>query len=65
MTRNRILSLAIGSMAAALVLMLIGVLVPNPATLGLFLGAGLPLGLLGMGAFGVHVLRDLRRRGAL
>jgi hypothetical protein len=65
MTGGRMLSVAVGSMAVALVLMLIGVLVPNPATLGLFLGAGLPLGLLGMGAFCVRVLRDLRKRGAL
>jgi hypothetical protein len=65
MTRVRPLAVAVVSMGLALLLMQVALAWPTPATLGLFLGAGLPLGAIGIVAFSVRVLRDLRDRKVL
>ena len=59
----RLLRLAVWAMAVPLVLMLIACVAPSPRTLGLFLGPGLGAGAIGVVAFALYVLRDLRGRG--
>ena len=59
------LRVAVICMAMALVVMLVTLLWPTPHTIGLFLGPGLGLAAVGLGAFGLRVLRDMRERGLL
>lgn len=56
---------AVLAMAAALALMILCAAWPTPRTIGLFLGPGLALGALGVGAFAVRVVQDLRARRLL
>jgi hypothetical protein len=65
MKAHTLLRVAIAAMAVALVLMLVVCVWPTPRTLGTFLGAGLGAAALGILAFGVYVLRDLRARRVL
>jgi hypothetical protein len=60
-----LLRLAIVAMAVALIVMLVVCVVPTPLTLACFLGAGLGVAALGVLAFVIYVMRDLRARGAL
>jgi hypothetical protein len=59
------LRVAVVCMAVALVVMMVTVVWPTPRTIGLFLGPGLGVAALGLVAFAVRVLRDLRARGLL
>jgi hypothetical protein len=59
------LRVAVICMAIALVAMIVTLVWPTPKTIGLFLGPGLGVAVLGIGAFGLRVLRDLRARGLL
>lgn len=59
------LRVAVLCMAAALVIMLVTLVWPTPKLIGLFLGPGLGLAAVGLIAFGVRVLSDLRARGLL
>jgi len=59
------LRVAVICMAIALVVMILTLLWPTPKMIGLFLGPGLGLALIGLGAFGLRVVRDLRTRGLL
>jgi hypothetical protein len=59
------LRVAVLAMGAALVLMLVTLVWPTPHTIGLFLGPGLALAALSLGAFGLRVVRDLRARRIL
>jgi hypothetical protein len=65
MRETRLLRLAIWAMVVPLVLMLIACVSPSPHTLALFLGPGLGAAAIGLVAFALYVVRDLRGRGAL
>jgi hypothetical protein len=60
-----LLRFAIAAVAVALVVMLVVCVIPTPFTLACFLGAGLGAAALGVLAFLIYVMRDLRARGAL
>lgn len=62
---DRSLAVAIGCLAVALIALLVCLLWLTPTTMSLFLGGGLPVGLVGLAAYARCVVRDLRRRGAL
>ena len=59
------LRVAVICMSIALVVMLVTLVWPTPKTIGLFLGPGLGFAAIGLGAFGLRVMRDLRGRGLL
>ena len=59
------LRVAVICMAIALVVMIVTLLWPTPTTIGLFLGPGLGFAALGLAAFGLRIVRDLRARGLL
>jgi hypothetical protein len=53
------------SMVGALLSMLVCLTHPRPRTIGFFLGPGLGRGALGLGVFGLRVVRDLRAQRLL
>lgn len=65
MRRGGPLTVAMTLMALALVVMLLALAAPSPRTMGLFLVLGVPAAAVGIAAFGLYVLRDLRARRAL
>ena len=52
-------------MALALVAMLACLLWPSARTIGVFLGAGLPIAVVSVATFALYVMRDLRARRVL
>ena len=60
MKRDRLLDVAAVGMGIALVLMLVALAWPTPATLGFFLGMGWPMSLLAVVLFAIRVLRMMR-----
>ena len=56
---------SIAGIGLALVLMLVCLSWPSPRTIGIFLGAGLPVAIVSVLVFALYVVRDLHARRAL